>query len=354
MQQLLRSVPGAPTGSYRFALVLLVCLRLSPASAQSFVNADFESGTSGWSGCRLEINPANVYGGTGSSMVAEVDGDNDPNTTADDMLLCQSISGFTIGSIYALEFDAARRQGGPTPSTVSVNVQLDNALDAVVTRTGTWNMVREHLQFTATATTHNLRITPNFTVSYGMLFDNFSITLVSALPVELLAFDAQAEGATVQLIWATASETNSAHFAVERSTDGANWSTIATLSAAGNSSSRIEYATRDEHPVRGLAYYRLNQVDMDGTENRYPAKALYYMPDAEPLLWPNPAAGVLNVRSFAAHGGVEVYNSMGQRAAVAAELGGSDVRLLVHALPSGTYTVREKYTATTIGRFIKQ
>lgn len=339
----------------RSCAVLLLFALMAPATAQTMVNAGFEGGTTGWSSCPLEINPANVYGGSGTSNVAEVDGDNDPNSTADDKLLCQTITGFTIGAVYTIAFDAARRQGGPTPTTVSVNVQIDNALNATVTRTGAWNMVRETLMFTATATTHNLRITPNFTVSYGMLFDNFGVTMVSALPVELLYFDAEVDGPGVLLSWATASEHNSASFAVERSTDGTQWSTIATLPAAGNSLIRMDYTVRDQQPLQGLAYYRLDQVDLDGTENRTAAKALYYGAHGEPLLWPNPATTEVHIGPrTAGQVAVEVYNSFGQRLPIAVEQGAGTLRLVVGELPNGTYMVRKQGTGEIIGRFLKQ
>ena len=357
MQRLLslRHVPGGLSRSMYVAPVLALACSLSlNAHAQTFVNAGFESGTTGWTGCLVEVNPANVYGGTGSSMVAEVDGDNNAGSTADDMLLCQSVSGFTIGSVYTLDFDAARRQGGPTPTTVSANVQMDNALDVTVSRTGAWNMVREHLTFTATATTHNLRITPNFTVSYGMLFDNFSITLVSMLPVELLHFDARSEGSAVQLNWVTATEHNSAAFAVDRSTDGLVWTTIARLPAAGNSQSALDYSTRDDQPVHGLSYYRLTQVDLDGTQNTTDARSVFFTDAGGPVLWPNPAVEEVNVRwptDF--HKAVEVYNSMGQWVPVVLEQSGANTRMHVGGLPSGTYMVRGKNTGESIARFLK-
>ena len=321
--------------------------------AQVIVNAYLESGTTGWNGCPLEINPASVYGGVGSNRVAEVDGDLNAGSTTDDMQLCQTISGFTIGSVYMLEFDAARRQGGPTPTTVSVNVQMDDALDATVTRTGTWNLVREYLQFTATATSHYLHITPNFTVSYGMLFDNFSINLVSALPVELLDFQARAEASAVLLTWATASEHNSATFGVERSTDGIQWTPIAQLPAAGSSQGQLDYATHDPQPVQGLAYYRLNQVDLDGTEHLYDATPVYFASDHELQLWPNPAAEDLFVQLPAEGTTVSVYNGSGQRMPVPLEQAGAAVHMDVGTLPAGTYIVRDG-SGAAIGRFLKR
>ena len=132
--------------------------------AQTITNPGFESGTTGWT-CQMEVNAVSVYGGTGSNKVAEVDGDANASSTADDRLLCQTITGFVVGAVYALEFDATRRTSASTPATVSVTLTVSGALSAVITRTGGWNLARERLFFTATSTSHALRITPNFTTS---------------------------------------------------------------------------------------------------------------------------------------------------------------------------------------------
>lgn len=64
------------------------------------------------------------------------------------------------------------------------------------------------------------------------------------LPVALTAFTATATGppAAVRLAWATASETNSARFEVERGLDGRSFAKIGTVAAAGSSGSPRQYA----------------------------------------------------------------------------------------------------------------
>lgn len=85
------------------------------------------------------------------------------------------------------------------------------------------------------------------------------------LPVELISFSARLEGAQVNLRWATASETNATSFVVERSSDGKSFSTVATVLAAGTSAVRHDYQATDNGMRNGLNYYRLKQVDLDGT-----------------------------------------------------------------------------------------
>jgi len=87
---------------------------------------------------------------------------------------------------------------------------------------------------------------------------------INPLPVEWLLFEAKKQNNSVLLHWATASEINSSHFEIQRSTDGLNFENIGWKSSAGFSSSITNYEFIDESPVIGTNYYRLKQVDFNG------------------------------------------------------------------------------------------
>ncbi len=97
----------------------------------------------------------------------------------------------------------------------------------------------------------------------------------SPLPVELTRFDAYALRNEVLLEWQTATESHNAQFVVERSGDGRTFSTLRTLAGAGDSRSPIDYATTDAAPLRGQSFYRLKQVDFDGTFEYSPVRAVF-------------------------------------------------------------------------------
>ncbi|HRH38588.1 MAG TPA: hypothetical protein PK760_09595, partial [Flavobacteriales bacterium] len=88
---------------------------------------------------------------------------------------------------------------------------------------------------------------------------------VGQLPVELISFSGTDEVDDVRLDWSTASESNTDHFLIERSRDAMSFTFVGTMSAAGHSIARRDYLLHDEHPLDGLAYYRLVEVDIDGT-----------------------------------------------------------------------------------------
>ncbi|MEM9848843.1 MAG: T9SS type A sorting domain-containing protein [Bacteroidota bacterium] len=95
-------------------------------------------------------------------------------------------------------------------------------------------------------------------------FDDFVIDCSIILPVELSYFNAKAQNCEVNLEWATASEHNFSHFEVERSTDGKFFKGVQKIAGAGNSLETIKY-NFSETVAAGSQYYRLKQVDLDGT-----------------------------------------------------------------------------------------
>ncbi len=85
------------------------------------------------------------------------------------------------------------------------------------------------------------------------------------LPIELISFEGKTIGAVNELTWATATERDNDHFDVERSADGAAFERIGSVAGAGNSQQVIHYELTDARPLRGPNYYRLMQVDTDGS-----------------------------------------------------------------------------------------
>ena len=85
------------------------------------------------------------------------------------------------------------------------------------------------------------------------------------LPVTLVSLSAarQTSGAVVR--WQTASEQRSQRFDVERSANAVDYQKVGSVAAAGNSSSALSYAYTDAAAGLGAYYYRLRQVDTDGT-----------------------------------------------------------------------------------------
>jgi hypothetical protein len=97
----------------------------------------------------------------------------------------------------------------------------------------------------------------------------YLITTDGALPVELLYFEGTKLPKSNYLKWATATEYNSSHFVVEKSTDGWEWQSIGQLDAAINSTQEQQYNLTDNYVIPVINYYRLKQYDIDGENKEY-------------------------------------------------------------------------------------
>jgi len=88
------------------------------------------------------------------------------------------------------------------------------------------------------------------------------------LPVELISFKGQFLKDKIQLSWNTASEQNNDYFLIERSVDGFVYENVGKVPAAGNSAVVMQYKFEDLGITdTDVLYYRLQQVDKDGTSS---------------------------------------------------------------------------------------
>jgi len=122
------------------------------------------------------------------------------------------------------------------------------------------------------------------------------------LPVELISFIGVIEDNVTTLSWENASEINNDFFEVQHSVDGINFAGIGTVDGNGNTNEIIAYSYVHGSPALGLNYYRLRQVDFDGTEEIHETIQLENnggrsVAAMEAAPYPNPSlADNLNVR----------------------------------------------------------
>ncbi|MBU1719426.1 MAG: hypothetical protein KKA07_10170 [Bacteroidetes bacterium] len=107
-----------------------------------------------------------------------------------------------------------------------------------------------------------------FAIGSGTFNNRFKIHFnASPLPVELLGFSTQCEGAIALIDWETATESSCRSFLVQRSADGIHFSTLAEVPGAGNSNTLKKYSVSDSLECDAPVYYRLKQIDFDGNSN---------------------------------------------------------------------------------------
>lgn len=100
---------------------------------------------------------------------------------------------------------------------------------------------------------------------FTVLVDDFKVYGTSYVPVELTAFTAEVDKGSVTLNWITATELNNHGFEIQKRSDEGEFSTIAFVRGNGTTTQQQSYSFVDKNVTTGSLYYRLKQIDFDGT-----------------------------------------------------------------------------------------
>lgn len=165
------------------------------------------------------------------------------------------------------------------------------------------------------------------------------------LPVHFDAFFGRLQDGKAYLTWNTSAEENNSHFEIQRSTNGADYTTIGKV--APKSGVINQYDFTDANPAPGVNYYRIRQVDLDGRPTL--SKVVTLRSDLGQFtvkVGPNPFAGSINVYyelKKAESLTVRLYDQGGRVVKQYSVRGGVGVNTYVigdlQSLPKGQYTI---------------
>ncbi|MCE3296567.1 MAG: hypothetical protein K0R65_2281 [Crocinitomicaceae bacterium] len=184
---------------------------------------------------------------------------------------------------------------------------------------------------------------------------NFSFFAVdqalATLPVELLSFTGQNEGARNLLKWSTASERENDFFTLERSQNGYDFSFLAEVDGAGNSNAILNYHSYDFNPYAGITYYRLKQTNFNGQSSYSNIVALTNELDQITVTeaYPNPTDGDVSVDFFSPVNGnlnIKMYDKTGRlilEESKTINSGNNLVNLAIENLAKGVYTLELEF-----------
>jgi protocatechuate 3,4-dioxygenase beta subunit len=136
--------------------------------------------------------------------------------------------------------------------------------------------------------------TANFVVpptAVNLSFDGGVLADLSALSVKITEFTAIKKNNTAELNWNVEAETGVNNYVIERSSDGRNFISTASVNATGASS----YRSTDAQPLKGLNYYRLKVVDLDGSIAYSEVRIVVFGSKGIINVFPNPSADRINV-----------------------------------------------------------
>lgn len=120
----------------------------------------------------------------------------------------------------------------------------------------------------------------------------------NALPIILSKFDVKEIADDVVLTWTTSSEINSSHFMVEWSTDGRSFESLEKIDAQGNSSENVNYRFIHSDAEAGVNFYRLMQVDTDGSFEYSEVKTVRITLDTDDgvIVFPTAVEQMINIQ----------------------------------------------------------
>lgn len=152
------------------------------------------------------------------------------------------------------------------------------------------NGVSSQTAATVTATAGNISGFSDFAIGIA------SGAVLTSLPVKLNRFTARQEETSTVLRWETSAELNNAGFEIERSTDTSPFHLIGKVEGNTTTTLTSFYTFTDHQPQSGNNYYRLKQVDIDGTATYSEVRAVKFVAaGAQVKIYPNPTAGQISI-----------------------------------------------------------
>jgi len=168
------------------------------------------------------------------------------------------------------------------------------------------------------------------------------------VPVELTSFTADVTNqGNVVLNWSTATETNNQKFDIERRTTNGEYNKIGAVTGAGTTTEPQFYSFTDNTVSNGKYYYRLKQIDFDGTYEYLKEIEVDVNSPATFILgqnFPNPFNPETKIEYSIPENGyvkLSVYNVVGEQVAELVngitEAGSHEMVFDASGLPSGAY-----------------
>ncbi len=177
----------------------------------------------------------------------------------------------------------------------------------------------------------------------NIFFDisNKDISISTALPLHFLSFNANKNNTAVDLKWSTSNETNVVSYAIERSTDGINFTEIGFVDAG-----KKQYLFTDYIPFPDTNYYRLKQVDQDSTYRYSEIEIIRNDKGAASwIVYPNPVKDYATVRLYSDMDNIQIslYDIAGRTVYQTTQSKGTkgeEISIPVNNLTKGVYLLK--------------
>ena len=161
------------------------------------------------------------------------------------------------------------------------------------------------------------------------------------LPVQLTSLQARQERNGIMIEWKTLSEINNDFFVIERS-NGIDFQTLGTVNGAGTITHAMLYSFFDDSPDEGLNYYRLKQVDFDGSFEYSEIISAVFI-ETNLFIYPNPTDGVFYLNKNLVNASIKLLSVSGRAIDLPQER-----QFDISSLPNGMYLLKIALDTQTI------
>lgn len=303
---------------------------------------------------RIELynDPNNHSGGSGGLLDGALfEYSTDPNfSTYDTITVTEGGRAFVLASSspYVTNGDSTTKQ------IVGQNLPFDPGLMIL-----TYDSLPPHTLAKGVKTEYEWAIKPTANIQAGTtyyfrvdaaIYPNGtplpSLVTAGTLAVQLISFNATADGGKVSLEWSTLTEQNNERFDIERSNDGQSWVTLTSVKGSGTSSRSQTYQVYDNSPLAGMNYYRIKQYNVDGSFTVSPVRSLKMTGNNLPALkvYPNPSHGEI---------GFVLQNYSGRLTATLSTIGGRMVHQETFESAAGIHKLNLR-TSPSPGLYVLQ
>ncbi len=184
-------------------------------------------------------------------------------------------------------------------------------------------------------------------IQSGLFIVDF--TLDNPLPVELTSFTAKFLNNQVILNWTTATELNNKGFELYSSENKIDWKYVDFIEGHGTTTSNRNYTYLDRNYTNDTKYYKLVQIDFDGTRNEQEPIQVLIDKTADFSFsidqnFPNPFNPTTKLRfqlSTPDHISIKIFNATGELVKILTEkvfdAGSYEYEFNAENLPSGMY-----------------
>lgn len=300
---------------------------------------------------RLQAEDWVAMSGVQTEITGDVDGNLNVGWINKDEWMDYTITPYLPG-VYTLKLRIASPNNGAkleirnSDSTVlaTVDVPFTNGWQ-------NWTTITVNLPLSAGS--QNIRIKSISESGWNINWLEFTgKALESPLPVNFTLFNAQCDNGVTNLVWKTAQEQNSQSFSIQKNKAGAGWKEIASLPAAGQSSTERSYHYSDNNAGTG-DLYRIVEYDLDGKSTISSIVKSNCDSKNEVTLFPNPtgADAVLNLYlQQSSKVALWIYDSKGSilwQSVHNLPAGNSSLPVASRNFVNGIYTIKLSYNGQT-------